>query len=139
VPVAVALLVRRGEVLVVQRPPEGPLAGQWEFPGGKVEFGETPEEALRRELREELGAEPEDLALFGVYSHVYELPDGPAHYLLLVYLARLEDNALRTLPSPRPVRWVDGEALRALPLVDGSRPVAADLLRRGDVREGGRP
>ncbi|HUA98021.1 MAG TPA: (deoxy)nucleoside triphosphate pyrophosphohydrolase [Terracidiphilus sp.] len=53
--VAAALIVRHGEVLIGQRRPDQPMALQWEFPGGKIEAGESPEQALARELDEELG------------------------------------------------------------------------------------
>ncbi|MFZ0396257.1 MAG: (deoxy)nucleoside triphosphate pyrophosphohydrolase [Terracidiphilus sp.] len=54
---AAALIVRAGEVLICQRGPEQPMSLQWEFPGGKIEPGESPEQALKRELFEELGIE----------------------------------------------------------------------------------
>ena len=53
--VVAAVILRKDEVLVTRRPRGGHMAGKWEFPGGKIEKGETPREALRREIREELG------------------------------------------------------------------------------------
>jgi len=55
--VAGAIIVKEGLVLCAQRPFDGSLAGLWEFPGGKIEHGESPEQALKREIREELGCE----------------------------------------------------------------------------------
>ena len=83
---AVALLDSEGAVLIAKRPQGRPLAGLWEFPGGKVEPGEEPEEALIRELHEELGIEIEraDLAPFTFASHAY----ADFHLLMPVYLCR---------------------------------------------------
>ena len=83
---ACALLDREGTVLLAKRPAGRPLAGLWEFPGGKVEAGEQPEEALIRELREELGIDiaKEDLTPLTFASHAY--PD--FHLLMPVYLCR---------------------------------------------------
>ncbi|MBM9593769.1 8-oxo-dGTP diphosphatase MutT [Roseitranquillus sediminis] len=79
---AVALIDADGRVLLSQRPEDKPLAGLWEFPGGKVERGETPEAALMRELREELGVETWQscLAPLAFASHEYE------HFHLLMPL-----------------------------------------------------
>jgi 8-oxo-dGTP diphosphatase len=83
---AVALLDKDGAVLIAKRPLGRPLAGLWEFPGGKVEAGEEPEEALIRELQEELGIEiaKGDLKPLTFASHAY--PD--FHLLMPVYLCR---------------------------------------------------
>jgi 8-oxo-dGTP diphosphatase len=80
---ACALLNESGDVLIAKRPPGRPLAELWEFPGGKVEQGEEPEEALIRELKEELGIEiaKADLAPLTFASHAY--PD--FHLLMPVY------------------------------------------------------
>ena len=71
---AVALIDRDGRVLIAQRPEGKPMAGLWEFPGGKVEIGETPEVALIRELQEELGIDTwaTCLAPLTFASHSYE-------------------------------------------------------------------
>ena len=84
--VAVALIDAQGRVLLARRPEGKKMAGMWEFPGGKVEPGETPEAALVRELREELGIEttPNDFAPFVFASHPYE----SFHLLMPVFLCR---------------------------------------------------
>jgi 8-oxo-dGTP diphosphatase len=88
--VAAALVNDEDEVLLAQRPPGKRLAGKWEFPGGKVEDGESPEEALIRELHEELGiiVEKRDLEPFWFLSHDYGKAFG-FHLLMPVYLCRL--------------------------------------------------
>lgn len=83
---AAALMNERGEVLLAERPPGKQLAGHWEFPGGKVEAGETPEAALIRELNEELGikVQAEDLRPLTFLSHPY--PEFGFHLLMPTWL-----------------------------------------------------
>ena len=83
---AVALFDVDGRVLIAQRPAGKSMAGLWEFPGGKVEPGETPERALIRELREELGIDTVEscLAPFTFASHAYE----EFHLLMPLYVCR---------------------------------------------------
>lgn len=129
IPVAIAVLLNRRRVFLLQRPSDKPLAGQWEFPGGKVEVGEPPEDALRRELREELGLAVNRLTVIGAYSHVYDLPAGPTHYVLLAYRAGVRDG-----PWSRAGRWMDARALVAAEVVAGSRPIVRDLVESRLVR-----
>jgi len=84
--VAVALIDADGRVLIAKRPEGKTLAGRWEFPGGKVAAGETPEAALIRELKEELGIDVTEscLGAFTFASHAY--PD--FHLLMPLYLCR---------------------------------------------------
>ncbi len=129
VPVVVALLLHGGRVFLVRRSRNRPLPGAWEFPGGKVGYGEEPKAALRRELREELGLRVPRLALFGAYSHVYEVPDGPVHYVLLAYRANVSDGQWS-----RRGRWMDANELQMAKVVAGSRPIVSDLLAANLVR-----
>lgn len=69
--VVAAVVWREGRLLFTQRPPGGPIGLQWEFPGGKIEPGETPEQALRREIAEELGVAAEPLEVLARESHDY--------------------------------------------------------------------
>ena len=87
--VAAALINERGEFLLAQRPPDKRLAGKWEFPGGKVEAGESPEMALTREIREELGItiESQHMQPFWFLSHDYTNAFG-FHLLMPVYVCR---------------------------------------------------
>src|SRR4249920_639287 len=92
---AAALVDPDGRVLIAQRSPGKNMAGLWEFPGGKMEAGETPEEALIRELHEELGiaVKAPCLAPFAFASHTYDA----FHLLMPLYLCRRWDGT----PSPR--------------------------------------
>jgi 8-oxo-dGTP diphosphatase len=88
--VAVALVDPDGRVLIAQRPPGKAMAGLWEFPGGKVEAGERPEDALIRELAEELGIAVNEacLAPFTFASHTYDA----FHLLMPLYICRRWDG-----------------------------------------------
>jgi 8-oxo-dGTP diphosphatase len=122
--VAVALVDTDGRVLIAQRPPGKSLAGLWEFPGGKVDPGETPEAALIRELREELGVDTQEscLAPFTFASHRYER----FHLLMPLYLCRRWQGT----PQPREgqaLAWVAPAKLRDYPMPPADKPLVAML------------
>ncbi|PKP75799.1 MAG: 8-oxo-dGTP diphosphatase MutT [Alphaproteobacteria bacterium HGW-Alphaproteobacteria-6] len=125
---AVALVDPDGRVLLARRPPGKPLAGLWEFPGGKVEAGETPEAALIRELHEELGIETWQscLAPLSFASHAYD----DFHLLMPLFVCRRWQGIARPregqdLSWVRPARLADYPMPPAdLPLI----PVLRDLL-----------
>lgn len=100
---AVALLDPEGRVLIAQRPVGKAMAGLWEFPGGKIEQGESPEDALVRELAEELGIDvkPPCLAPFTFASHAYER----FHLLMPLYVCRRWDGIARPLHHAA-LKWV---------------------------------
>ncbi|WP_256598388.1 (deoxy)nucleoside triphosphate pyrophosphohydrolase [Oceanicella actignis] len=122
--VACALVDPDGRVLMTRRPEGKPMAGLWEFPGGKLEPGETPEAALIRELREELGIETwgSCLAPLTFASHAYD----SFHLLMPLFVCR----KWRGTPAAREgqaMRWVRPEALRDLPMPAADVPLAAML------------
>lgn len=123
--VACAVLVDAdGRVLLTDRPPGRDMAGLWEFPGGKVEALETPEAALVRELREELGIETAEscLAPCGFASH------GRAdfHLLLLAFAIRKWRGTPRPLEGQK-LRWARPPEMFQLPLVDADRPLLGQI------------
>lgn len=117
---AVALVDADGRVLVQQRPPGKPMAGLWEFPGGKVEAGETPEGALIRELEEEL-AITVPAACLAPAAFASE-PHGERHLLLLLYVARKWTGVPRALAASA-LKWVRPVELHALPMPSADRPL----------------
>ena len=90
--VVAALAERDGKLLIARRPEDRHMGGKWEFPGGKLEKGELPEEALRRELEEELGVDAEIGSIAAAIPYSYPEKD----VLLLFYKARL-------LGEPKPI------------------------------------
>lgn len=123
--VAAALLDVQGRVLVQQRPAGKSMAGLWEFPGGKVEAGETPEAALARELAEELDirVDPADLLPLTFASE----PLGERHLLLMLYTLHRWGGVPRAVESPA-LRWVTPTELGALPMPSADRPLVTALL-----------
>ena len=100
--VVAAVVWNEGRLLMTQRPPGGPLGLQWEFPGGKIEDGETPEEALARELQEELGVTAALGETLAIESHSY--PDGPTVEIAFI-ACTLGSLELRPGRGVHDLRW----------------------------------
>ncbi|EQB12550.1 NTP pyrophosphohydrolase [Sphingobium quisquiliarum P25] len=118
--VAVALVDADGRVLLQQRPPGKAMAGLWEFPGGKVESGETPEAALIRELEEELGIRTHASCLAPASFASEAL--GDRHLLLLLYVCRKWQG----LPEARhatALQWVRPNQMYALDMPPADLPL----------------
>jgi 8-oxo-dGTP diphosphatase len=117
---AVALIDADGRVLLAQRPEGKSMAGLWEFPGGKVEAGETPEAALIRELKEELGIDTWQscLAPLTFASHAY-----PDFHLLMPLFACRKWQGTATPREGQTLAWVRPAALRDYPMPPADLPL----------------
>ncbi|WP_292039494.1 MULTISPECIES: 8-oxo-dGTP diphosphatase MutT [unclassified Brevundimonas] len=122
--VAVALIDPDGRILIAKRPEGKQLAGLWEFPGGKVEPGERPEQALIRELKEELGIDVKEacLAPFVFTSHAYE----KFHLLMPLYLCRRWSGTV-VAKEHSALAWVKPAKLRDYPMPPADEPLIAWL------------
>jgi len=122
--VAVALVDADGRVLLAERPAGKPMAGLWEFPGGKVREGETPEAALIRELKEELGIDVTAgcLAPFTFASHGYE----DFHLLMPLYVCRRWQGMVTPHEGQR-LAWVRPPRLADYPMPPADKPLVAML------------
>jgi 8-oxo-dGTP diphosphatase len=129
--VALAIVIREGKALVARRRSGDEFDGLWEFPGGKIEAGESPEAAAVRECWEELGCRVTPLRILGTHTHDYRS-------------FRVELNAVLCAPdavggtegrSQAGSRWVDLEELRALPMPAGNAAFVESLSIGGESRE----
>ncbi len=125
-----AVFERDGRILAAQRGPHSSMAGYWEFPGGKIEPGETPQEALARELREELLADAEvgEFVARGVYDYHF------GTVILDAYFCTFDDDAEPQLTEHAQVRWLAADELDSvewapadIPIID----VLTDYLQQG--------
>jgi 8-oxo-dGTP diphosphatase len=121
---AIALVDTDGRVLLQKRPDGKTMAGLWEFPGGKVRPGETPEAALIRELREELGIDTEEscLAPLTFASHAYD----DFHLLMPLYVCRVWRGTAVPLEGQE-LAWVRPKRMVDYPMPPADRPLVATL------------
>ena len=117
---AVALIDQDGRILIAKRPNGKSMAGLWEFPGGKVELGETPEQALVRELSEELGIKTWNscLAPLTFASHAYE----DFHLLMPLFVCRKWEGIV--IPKEeQELKWVYSSELKNYPMPPADKPL----------------
>ena len=121
---ACALIDADGRVLIAQRPAGRPMAGLWEFPGGKVEAGETPEATLIRELKEELGIIINEacLAPLTFASHGY----ADFHLVMPLYVCRRWDGTVRAQEGQE-LAWVRPNRLKDYPMPPADVPLISHL------------
>lgn len=123
-PVVAALIKRENKVLLGRRPPHKSLGGLWEFPGGKIELGESPEKALERELHEELGIDAEVGPLRLTTTHNYTDVG-----VLLIFF---EINFWKGEPKPlyhSELKWFTKDEVSSIELPEANRLVLGRLLR----------
>ena len=121
---AAALIDGDGRVLLARRPSGKEMAGLWEFPGGKVDEGETPEAALARELKEELGIDVETSCLAPIAFS--SLNSAGFHLLVLLYACRKWKGAARPLEAAA-LAWVRPTEFQGYEMPPADRPLAAQL------------
>jgi 8-oxo-dGTP diphosphatase len=121
---AAALVDEDGRILLTKRPPGKTMAGLWEFPGGKLQDGETPEAALIRELREELGiiVLAQCLTPLTFASHSYE----SFHLLMPLYMCRSWEGEITPLESQE-IAWVRAQKLPGYPMPPADIPLISVL------------
>lgn len=121
---AIALIDADGRVLLAQRPEGKDMAGMWEFPGGKVEPGELPDAALRREIKEELNLDLCESCLHPLtfVSHEYER----FHLLMLLYVCRNWEGIPQAMEGQK-VGWYRPDQMRALPMPPADLPLISTL------------
>jgi 8-oxo-dGTP diphosphatase len=123
--VACALIDRDGRVLIAQRPEGKGMAGLWEFPGGKVEAGERPEQSLIRELHEELGITVKEACLAPLTFASYGYED--FHLLMPLYVCRRWDGIVQATEH-KALKWVRPQALRDYPMPPADEPLIPALI-----------
>jgi 8-oxo-dGTP diphosphatase len=123
--VACALIDADGRVLIAQRPQGRPMAGLWEFPGGKVEAGEAPEHTLIRELKEELGIDVNEacLAPLTFASHAYD----DFHLMMPLYVCRRWEGTM-TAREGQKLAWVRPNRLRDYEMPPADIPLIPHLI-----------
>jgi 8-oxo-dGTP diphosphatase len=122
---ACALVDTDGRVLLAQRPAGKPMAGLWEFPGGKVEAGERPEQTLIRELKEELGILVNEACLAPLTFASHSYPD--FHLLMPLFVCRRWEGTPMALEGQQ-LAWVRVNRLRDYPMPPADEPLVSHLM-----------
>ena len=121
--VTAAIIIKDNKVLITRRSPGQKFAGFWEFPGGKCEPNETPEECLVREIKEELDVEAEVQSFFA--ENIYEYPQGTIR--LLAYLVHVVSGEIKLSVHDR-MEWVEPKTLMDFKLLPADFPIVRKIM-----------
>ena len=116
-PIAICLVERDGKILITRRVDSEPLWDKkWEFPGGKIDFGETPEQAVAREVLEETGLEIQSPELLGHHTFVWDLPTSKIQVFIFLFRASADKNEVTlSLRENDLYKWVTAKECSAMP------------------------
>lgn len=123
--VVAAIILNKDKAFITKRPISKKMGGLWEFPGGKIEKDETPEEALKREIKEELGVDIYDLNHFMNFTHVYDFSD----INFYVYKAKIKNIDDIKLLEHMDGKWVEKSELKTYDFVPADKKIIEKLLK----------
>jgi len=126
-PVIAAIISNaQNKILIAQRKPGLGNAGKWEFPGGKIKIGESPEAGLKREIMEEMGAEIDVIRPFHIVNHL----TNERSILLIAYLSTLRSE-IQFLNDHSKIQWIKIPQLLTFDLAEADIPIAQQIIQRG--------
>ncbi len=119
--VTCAVIRKDEKILIAKRKKDTLLEpGRWEFPGGKVEHGEHPEQAIKREIKEELGIDIKVRQLLDIVSHVWKKEHGNYHIILLGYLAEIEQGSVQHIDC-QDTAWITPEQIETYDFLEPNK------------------
>jgi len=128
-PTATALVFYKNKILLTKRA-RPPFKGWWDLPGGFMERGESPEAAVKRELKEETGLDIKIKKIFGIYPGTYPSAEEPFHVLSIVFLAESKNQSLKALDDVAESRWFAKKGLPRKIAFDSNQKVIKDFLKK---------
>lgn len=117
------------KILISQRKASCKFApNEWEFPGGKIEFGESPEECLKREIKEELDLHITVNKVFGNYSHIYEIEESKISVFLLTYFATAKSEEFKLIEC-QDAKWINISNIKDYSFAKADIQIVEDLIK----------